>query len=186
MNKVIEEQDHDQDWPGGKFTRIWTRIKEDENFDDTMAKFELDEDLRKITLSRKKDLKDLLARILAVEIKFGIKIGNIKKVATVLCAENMDHAQVMTTTCMIKKATHKGEATPKEMVVAIHTQWWIREKRESANKKVEDAGHESALIDVNENREKKLQMWFAPPQQKPMPTPKERWAQRKQRWQKPK
>ena len=53
MNKVMEEQAHDPDCPGGKFTRIWTRIKEDEKPDDTMAKFELDEDLRKIMLSRK-------------------------------------------------------------------------------------------------------------------------------------
>ena len=29
MNKITEEQDHDPDWPGGKFTNIWTRIKED-------------------------------------------------------------------------------------------------------------------------------------------------------------
>ena len=38
MDKVIKEQDHDPDWPGGKFTRIWTRIKEAEKSDDTMAK----------------------------------------------------------------------------------------------------------------------------------------------------
>ena len=46
--------------------------------DDTMTRIELDGDLRKITLSRKKDQKDLLAEILAVEIKYGIKIGGVK------------------------------------------------------------------------------------------------------------
>ena len=46
--------------------------------DDTMTKIELNGDLRKITLSRKKDQKDLLAEILAVEIKYGIKIGGVK------------------------------------------------------------------------------------------------------------
>ena len=27
MNKVIEEQAHSKDWPGGKFTRIWEKSK---------------------------------------------------------------------------------------------------------------------------------------------------------------
>ena len=26
MNKITEEQAHDTDWPGGKFTRLWERI----------------------------------------------------------------------------------------------------------------------------------------------------------------
>ena len=113
MNKVIEEQNHDPDWPGGKFTRIWTTIEEDEKPDDTMAEFELDEDLRKITLSRKKDPKDLLAKILTVEIKFGIKIGDVKKLSTILRAGKRDYAQVMTTTRTITNTTTKREATPK-------------------------------------------------------------------------
>ena len=66
MNKIIEKQANDTDWPGGKFTRLWERIQSDEKPDDDMAEFELDEELRKITLSRKKDPKDSLAKILAV------------------------------------------------------------------------------------------------------------------------
>ena len=64
-------------------------------------------------LSRKKDPKDLLAGILAVEIKFGIKIGAVKKAATILCAGKRNYAQVITTTSTITKVTHKREATPK-------------------------------------------------------------------------
>ena len=93
MNKITKEQDHDPDWPGEKFTRIWTRIKEDEKPDDKIAEFELDEDLRKIKLSRKKDPKDLLAKILTVEIKFGIKIGDVKKLSTILRAGKRDYAE---------------------------------------------------------------------------------------------
>ena len=78
-----------------------------------MDGFELDEDFRKITLSRKKDPKDLLAEILAVEIKFRIKIGAVKKAATILRAGKRDYAQVMTITITITKATHKREATSK-------------------------------------------------------------------------
>ena len=151
MNKVIEEQDHDPDWPGGKFTRIWARIKADEKPDDTMAELELDEDLRKITLSRKKDPKDLLAEISAIEIKFGIKISAVKKAASILRAGQRDYAQVMTITCTIMLATHKREATPEELVDSMHKQWRIQGNKERTSKKVEDDGHETALADVNEN-----------------------------------
>ena len=56
MNNITEEQDHDQDWSGGKFIRILTIIGEDVKPNDTMVEFELDEDLRSITLSGNKDL----------------------------------------------------------------------------------------------------------------------------------
>ena len=126
MNKVIEEQDHDPDWPGGKFTRIWTRIKEGEKPDGTMAEFELNEDLRKITLSRKKDPKDLLAEISAVEIKFGITIRDAKKSATICCVGKRNYAQVMTITSTTTQTTVKREATTKELVMAMHKPWRLQ------------------------------------------------------------
>ena len=63
-----------------------------------MAKVELAEDLRKITLSRKKDPKDMLAKISAVEIKFRIKSSAVKDATSILCAGQRDCAQVMTIT----------------------------------------------------------------------------------------
>ena len=88
-----------------------------------MAELELNGDLRKrITLLGKKDPKDLLAKISATEIKFGIKISAVKKAATILRAGKRDYAQVMTITCTITKTTHKRDATPKEMVEAMHKQ----------------------------------------------------------------
>ena len=50
------------------------------------------EDLRRIALSRKREPKDLLAKILAVEIKFGIKMGDVRKPATILRAGERDYA----------------------------------------------------------------------------------------------
>jgi len=152
MNKVIEEQADNKDWPGGNFTRIWERIKEDEKPDDDMAEFELDGKLRRITLSKKKDPKDLLVKILAVEIKFGITIVDKKKIATILRALKRDYAQVMTTMSTITKHTAKREATPKEMVVAVYKQWRLQGNKESTHKKVEDDGHETALADVKKAR----------------------------------
>ena len=122
MNKIIEEQAHDTDWPGGKFTRLWERIQLDEKPDDDMAEFELDEELRKITLSRKKDPKDLLAKILAVEIKFGITCSDKKKMAVVLCAGKRDYAQVMTVQKTITKHVKKRDLTLREMVMAVYKQ----------------------------------------------------------------
>ena len=118
-----------------------------------MAEFELDEELRRITLSRKKDPKDLLAEILAVEIEFGIKIGAVKKAAIILRPRKRVYAQVMTIKRTITKNTHKIEATPKETVEAMHKQWQIQRNKESANKKAVDDRHETALADVNESGE---------------------------------
>ena len=122
MNKIIEKQAHDLDWLGGKFTRIWNRTKEGENPDDDMSEFELDKDLRKITLSRKKDPTDLLAKILAVEIKFGITIGDKKKMSTILYVRKKEYAQGQTITSTSRKPTAKREATPKEIVVVMYKQ----------------------------------------------------------------
>ena len=47
--------------------------------------------MRRITLSRKKDQKDLLAKIFAIEIKIRIKIGAVKKAANILRAGKMDY-----------------------------------------------------------------------------------------------
>ena len=81
-----------------------------------------------------------MAKISAVEIKSGIKIGAVKKAATMFRAGKRDFAQVMIITITITKATHKRKATPKELMVAMHKQWRIQENRESAKKKVEDNG----------------------------------------------
>jgi hypothetical protein len=51
-----------------------------------MDKLELDEDLRRVKLSRRRDSKDLLAKMSTLEIKFGILItaSKSKKAAVVL------------------------------------------------------------------------------------------------------
>ena len=90
--------------------------------DDDMAEFDLDEELRKIRLSRQKNPKDLLAKILAVEIKFGITCTDKKKMAVVLCAGKRDYAQVMTVQKTITKHVEKRDPTPREMVVAMYKQ----------------------------------------------------------------
>ena len=85
-----------------------------------MAKFELDEELRRITLSITEGPKDLLAKILAVEIKFGITCTDKKKMAVVICAGKRDYAQVMTVTKTITKHVEKRDPTPREMVVVMY------------------------------------------------------------------
>ena len=122
MNKVIKEQAHNKDWPGGKCTRICERTQEDETPGDDMAEFELDKELRRITLSSKKDPKDLLAGILAVEITFGIICTDKKKWPSYFVPEKRDYTQVMTVTNTIKKHVKKRDANPREMVVAMYKQ----------------------------------------------------------------
>ena len=96
--------------------------------------------MRRIVLSKKKDSKDLLAKILAVEIKFGITCTDKKNMAVVLCAGRRDYARVMTVTKTITQHVSK--------------RWRLQGNKESAHKKLEDDEHETALADVNENGEK--------------------------------
>ena len=107
--------------------------------------------MRKITLSRKKDPKEVLAKSSAVEIKFGLTCTDKKKIAVILCAGKRDYAKVMTVTNTIIKTVEKRDAYPREMVVAMYKQWRLQGNKEGAHKKVEDDGHETALADVNEN-----------------------------------
>ena len=65
-DEVTEEKAEDADWPGRKFTKIWARIKADEKPNDTMGELELDDDLRRVNISRRKDPGDLLAKISAI------------------------------------------------------------------------------------------------------------------------
>ena len=120
MNKIIEEQANSTDWPGRKFTRLWEGIQLDEKPDDDAAEFELDEELRKITLLRKNDPKELLAKISAAEIKTGITCTDKKKMAVVLRARKKDYSQVMTVTKTITKHVQKRDPTPREMVVVMY------------------------------------------------------------------
>ena len=74
--------------------------------------------------------------------------------AVVLRAGKRDYAQVMTVTKTITKHVSKRDPTPREMVVAMYKQWRLQGNKESAHKKVEDDGHETALADVNESGER--------------------------------
>ena len=90
--------------------------------DDTMTKMELDEDLRRIGLSKRKDPKLLLAKMLALNIRYGITITNTKKCAMILPAGQKDHAAVVTITSTIITTTKSREVTPQEMIHTMHKQ----------------------------------------------------------------
>ena len=124
-NKVMEEQAEDDNCPGGKFTKTWAQIQDNEKPNDTMVKMELDEDLRGIGLSKRKYLKLLLAKMSALKIKYGIPIADTKNCAVILRDGQKDYVEVMTITSTVIIATTNRKATPQEMVDVMHKQWRI-------------------------------------------------------------
>ena len=87
-----------------------------------MANLELDKHLRRVRLPRKKDPKDLLAKMSALLTKFGIAIAASKKVAVILRAGQRYYAKVMIIMCTIIEEAHKRSATLEELVNRCDTQ----------------------------------------------------------------
>jgi hypothetical protein len=146
----MEEQAEDDNCPGGKFTKTWAQIQDNEKPNDTMVKMELDEDLRGIGLSKRKYLKLLLAKMSALKIKYGIPIADTKNCAVILRDGQKDYVEVMTITSTVITATKKREATPQEMVDAIHKQWQFQSNRERTSKNIGNDEHKKSPTDVND------------------------------------
>lgn len=80
MNKLIQNQKLSANWSScGKFTKIWAQITEDEQPDDTMAELELNDNLRRVVLSRRNNPYHLLAKTSDLKIKSEIPIAASKK-----------------------------------------------------------------------------------------------------------
>ena len=121
MNKIIQNQKADRDWSDGKFTQIWERIIKGEQPEYIMTNLELNDDLRGVRLSRKKEQKDSLAEMSTLEIKSGIPIIDSKNVAVVLCAgQQNDYAAVMTITCTLMTTIHNRVIVLEEVIDAMH------------------------------------------------------------------
>ena len=115
-----------------------------------MAELELDDNLRRIGISKWKDPKFLLAKISALNIKYRIAITPTKKCDVILRVGQREHAEVMTITCTVITATTMRTTTLEEIVDVMHKQWQIQSNRERTSNKAEDDGHKSALKDVND------------------------------------
>ncbi len=68
INMIALECSRDRDWQSGKFPTVWAKIKERFGPYDGVAGMDMEDDLRKIKLHKKKDPKDLLDDIAAVEV----------------------------------------------------------------------------------------------------------------------
>ena len=95
---IALECSRDKDWRSGKLRTVWAKIKERFGPDDNVAVMDMEDDLRKIKLHKKKDPKDLLDNIAAVEVRYGCVLSPEKKAAVVVHAGNFDYAAVITVT----------------------------------------------------------------------------------------
>ena len=81
MTKVMEEHAEDDNWSSNQFTKILAQIQANEKPDDTMVELELDDDLRRFGYFKRKDLKLLIAKMSALQMKCGITILAKKKIS---------------------------------------------------------------------------------------------------------
>lgn len=90
--------------------------------DDETAEYEIEEDLRKIKLPKKKDSKVILEDIAANEIQYAITMTDKHKAALVLRVGRDHYPVVMTITNSQVRAAQGRGATAKELTDAMHKQ----------------------------------------------------------------
>ena len=151
MHKIILEQKADADWPTGKFNNVWNKMLEDEQPDDETAEYEMEEDLRKIRLPKKKDPKVILEDIAAIEIQYAINLMDKQRAALVLRVGRDNYPVAMTITNSQVCALSGRGITAKELNDAMHKQWRVTwgTKTPDTKKCYDDGGHETAPTDVD-------------------------------------
>ena len=151
MHKIILEQKTDADWPTGKFNNVWNKILEDEQPDDETAEYEMEEELRKIRLPKKKDPKVILEDIAGLEIQYAITMTAKQKAALVIRVGRDHYPVVVTITNSQVRATYARCPTAKELNDAMQKQWRVTwgMRTQDTKKGCDDGGHETALTDVD-------------------------------------
>ncbi len=90
-----------------------------------MAVMDMEDDLCKIKLHKKKDPKDLLDDIAAVKVQYKCVLLKDKKAAVVVRAGKFDYAAVITVTgTTIRVGNNRGD-TAEELVAEMHKQFCI-------------------------------------------------------------
>ena len=101
------------------------KIKEWFGPDDNVAVMDMEDDLQKIKLHKKKDPKILLDDIAAVEVQYGCVLLKDKKAAVVVHTGKFDYDAVITVTGTTIRANHARVPTAKELATEIHKQYCI-------------------------------------------------------------
>ncbi len=107
----------------GNFQAYGRKIKEWFGLDDDVAVMDMENDLCKIKLHKKKDPKDLLDDIAAVKVWYGCALSSDKKAAVVVRVGKFDYAVVITVTGTTIRAGSNGGATAEELVTEMHKQF---------------------------------------------------------------
>ena len=68
----------------GIFTNMWEEVLADELPDDNFAEMEMNDDLRKLKISKNKDPKELPLEMAAIEAEYKCTMTGSKKAAVVL------------------------------------------------------------------------------------------------------
>ena len=125
INMIVLEQSRGTEWPSGKFPTVWAKIKEWFGPNDDVAVMDMEDELCKIKLHNKKDPKNLLNDIAAVEVRYRCVLSPDKKAAVVVCTGKFNYAAVITVTGTTIRAGSNRGATAEELVAKIHRQFCI-------------------------------------------------------------
>jgi hypothetical protein len=74
----------DKQFPSGKGWKLWRKLQEEYNPDDSIAEAELELALSKLRLNDKKNPRKLIKEIASCEVKYGILLSDSKKVAQLI------------------------------------------------------------------------------------------------------
>ncbi len=122
---IMLEKKRDPDWPTGKHSEVYKKIKKRFVPDDEMAEMDMEDNLRKIKLQKTRDPKKLLDDIAAVEVQYGCMLAETKKAGVVICAGKTHYASLMAMMGSATRAAHNRNETAEELVAEMYLQYRI-------------------------------------------------------------
>ena len=126
MRMVFLEKKRDAAWPSGKFSLLYREINELFAPEDDVAEMEMEDEMSKLKLDKKKDPKTLLEDMAAIEVRYGCALSEKKKAAVIIRAGKKDYATIMAVTGTSIRGARNRAATAKELTLEMHKQWRIQ------------------------------------------------------------
>ncbi len=122
LNIFMLEKKRDANWPTGKHSEDYNKIKKRFAPDDKVAGMDMEDDLQKIKLQKTWDPKKLLDNIAAVEVQYGCILADAKKAVVVICVGKTHYASLMAMLGSMTRAVHNRNVTAEELVAEMHLQ----------------------------------------------------------------
>ncbi len=84
LNKVNLERKADNNFPSGRVWKFWQEMKDEYNPDNSIPEAELELEMDRLCLNKKKNPRKIIKEIASCKVKYGIPVSDSKKIAQLI------------------------------------------------------------------------------------------------------